>query len=58
MGMSDYNYLFGDTIMQRAVRIGKPVLYYSLQKYKAMICHHLRFWEKSPAEAALVHWRN
>src|SRR4051812_21188793 len=33
-GMSDYNYLFGDTVMQRAVRTGKPILYYSYASEK------------------------
>ena len=28
-GRTDYNYLYGDTVLQRAVRSGRPVLYYS-----------------------------
>jgi hypothetical protein len=28
-GPTDYNYLYGDTVLQRAVRSGKPVLYYA-----------------------------
>lgn len=32
LGMGDYNYLYADTVMQRAVRTGKPILYYYLKR--------------------------
>lgn len=30
LGRTDYNYLYGDTVFQRAIRLGRPLLYYSL----------------------------